>query len=354
MHPLDHAAIVGWLRETDPGRLEALWAEADAVRRANVGEAVELRGLIEISNHCVRRCGYCGLRAPNRAVQRYRLSDDEIVSTAQQAVDLGYGTLVLQSGEDPAFTLERLVGLVHRLRRETGLALTLSLGERTEAELAALRAAGADRYLLRFETANPVLYARIHPARAPGLPDRFALLAALRRLGFEVGSGVMIGIPGQTWDDLARDLETFRDLGLDMIGVGPFLAHPDTPLGWSRKRFPDQVPATEDLTYRVLALTRLLRPDANLPVTTALCVTSPGQGRLLGLQRGGNVIMPNLTPAAARVLYTIYPAKASEPVPVGEVHRQLLALLSSLGRHPGTGPGAAPSFRARQQQEVGT
>jgi biotin synthase len=349
---LDHAGLVAWLREADPRRLARLWALADAVRHAQVGEAVELRGLIEISSHCVRRCTYCGLRAPNRAAHRYRLADDEIVATAHLAVDLGYGTVVLQSGEDPAFTLDRLVGLVRRLRAETGLAITLSLGERTVSELAALREAGADRYLLRFETASPTLYARIHPARGPGLPDRLALLAALGRLGYEVGSGVMVGIPGQTWADLARDLETFRELGLDMIGVGPFLPHPDTPLGHAPGAGPDQVPATEATTYRVLALTRLVRPDANLPVTTALAVTSPDQGRRLGLMRGGNVLMPNLTPAAARVHYTIYPGKAAEPLPVGEAHRQLLALLASLGRYPGTGPGGSPSYRTRRPQEV--
>jgi biotin synthase len=343
--------LVSWLRETDPRRLERLFAAADDLRRARVGDSVELRGLIEISNHCVRRCAYCGLRAPNHAVQRYRLNDDEIVATAKLAADLGFGTVVLQSGEDPGLTSGRLAKLVQRLRVETALALTLSLGERSEAELEVLREAGADRYLLRFETSNPELYARIHPPLGPGLPDRFDLLEALRRLGYEVGSGVMVGIPGQTWGDLACDLERFRELELDMIGVGPFIAHPDTPLGRVSETGPEQVPADEEVTYRVLALSRLLRPDANLPVTTALAISGGEDARGLGLQRGGNVLMPNLTPAEVRAHYEIYPDKASEPIPVGAAHQELMRLLSSIGRYAGSGPGTSPSYRVRMERE---
>ena len=231
--------VLGWLQETDPGRLDELWRQADRVRQDSVGGEVHLRGLIELSNYCVRLCGYCGLRAGNLDLERYRLSDDEILDAARMAVAFGYGTVVLQSGEDPALTCHRISRLIQRIKAETALAVTLSLGERDDDELAAWRQAGADRYLLRFETSNRALYERIHPPlemerRGAEIPvcrpsepisrqtrifarpacclhERLVILATLRRLGYEVGSGVMIGIPGQTYDDLADDIECSVD-----------------------------------------------------------------------------------------------------------------------------------------------
>jgi biotin synthase len=195
---MQRSEILDWLRETDPARLAELWRLADRVRQENVGGEVHLRGLVELSNHCVRLCGYCGLRAGNLALVRYRMSDDEVMACVQKAVEFGYGTVVLQSGEDPGLTVERIVALVERIKSETSLAVTLSLGERDDEELAAWRRAGADRYLLRFETSNRALFDRIHPPRSDASSDRLAILATLGRLGYEVGSGVMIGIPGQT------------------------------------------------------------------------------------------------------------------------------------------------------------
>jgi biotin synthase len=197
---------LNWLRETDPHRLAPLWRQADAVRRAGVGDDVHLRGLIEISSHCVRLCGYCGLRGPNTSLKRYRMTADEILACAHVAVTLGYGTVVLQAGEDPLLTPDWVVEVVKRIKDATRLAVTLSLGEQSEATLRAWRAAGADRYLLRFETSNPVLFEQIHPPRPGQVSDRLAQLRVLRDLGYEVGSGVMIGIPGQTYDDLANDI----------------------------------------------------------------------------------------------------------------------------------------------------
>jgi biotin synthase len=219
------------LRATDPSRLASLWAEADRVRRENVGEEVHLRGLVEISNFCVRSCGYCGIRAENRKLTRYRMSCPEVLECARQAVEYGYGTLVVQAGEDYGIRREPLAEMIRQVKAETPLAVTLSLGERPEGDLAAWREAGADRYLLRFETSDRALYDRIHPPR-PGQArsDRFALLRRLRELGYEIGSGVMIGIPGQSYATLAQDIAMFRELDLDMIGVGPWLAHPETPL----------------------------------------------------------------------------------------------------------------------------
>ncbi len=375
---MERDAILKWLRERDEQRLSALWAEADAVRRANVGDAVHLRGLIEISNHCVRRCAYCGLRAPNRGIERYRMTGDEIVACAQTARKLGYGTVVLQAGEDPALTGAWVADVVRRIKAETGLAITLSLGEQDEATLRAWHAAGADRYLLRFETSNPELFAQIHPPKAGYVSDRPAQLRVLRALGYEVGSGIMIGIPGQTWDDLANDLELFRTLDLDMIGVGPFLPHPETPLGQetllepaeavgASDRLPlaehaavepsgaprrvrgddQQVPNTELMTYKVVALTRLQCPRANIPSTTALATINRDQGRELGLARGANIVMPNVTPPEYRCKYEIYPAKACLFETAEQCHSCLTARIHSLGRTVGTGPGRSPNWAVR-------
>ena len=237
------SAIQKWLTEEDEARLPELWQAADSARQEAVGDAVHLRGLIELGNYCSRNCLYCGIRAGNRKLKRYRMSADEVIAAARQAVAFGYGTAVLQSGEDYGMTREWLAELVRRIKTETPLAVTLSLGERPAEDLAAWRRAGADRYLLRFETSDRALYDLIHPPRAGERSDRIALLRTLRNLGYEIGGGVMIGIPGQTYASLARDLELFRELDLDMIGVGPFLPHPDTPLGQSGREL--RAPAGE-------------------------------------------------------------------------------------------------------------
>ena len=353
---MEHHEILNWLREPDEERLEPLWEEADAVRRASVGDAVHLRGLIEISNHCVRQCGYCGLRGPNTKVSRYRMDIREILACARQAVAFGYGTVVLQAGEDPHITTEWVTELIRLITAETPLAVTLSLGERSRQELKAWRAAGADRYLLRFETSNQALFEQIHPPRPGGAPDRLAQLGALRQLDYEVGSGVMIGLPGQTYDDLANDLELFEALDLDMIGVGPYLPHPETPLGEPRNHGAsqsqgeagEQVPNTELMTYKVVALARLQCPWANIPSTTALATLNRANGRELGLQRGANVIMPNLTPPEYRSRYEIYPAKACLFETAEQCHGCIQQRLHALGRTIGTGRGDSPNWRARR------
>ncbi|HWI58192.1 MAG TPA: [FeFe] hydrogenase H-cluster radical SAM maturase HydE, partial [Bacillota bacterium] len=292
---LDHTEILTWLREGNPQQLETLWRLANETRRAQVGDAVHLRGLVEISNHCVRQCAYCGLRAGNRPLPRYRMEADEIFAAAQQALQFGYGTVVLQAGEDYGLSAEWMAGVVRRIKTETPLAVTLSLGERSEAELLAWRQAGADRYLLRFETSDRTLFDTIHPGLCGQTADRIAILRRLRELGYEVGSGIMVGLPGQTYDSVARDIALFRELDLDMIGIGPFIAHPDTPLGnGSVAPAPvngEQVPNTELMVYKAVALTRLVRPDANIPSTTALATINKRNGRELGLQRGANVFM---------------------------------------------------------------
>jgi biotin synthase len=341
---LDHAALTGWLQETDPATLGQLWARADAARAARVGDAVHLRGLIELSNHCVRHCLYCGIRACAPGITRYRMTAEEILSCAHQARRFGYGTVVLQSGEDPGLTRELVADLTRRIKAETGLAVTLSLGERDDADLWAWKAAGADRYLLRFETSDPTLYRRIHPALPGAVSDRVAQLLRMREMGYEIGSGVMVGIPGQTWEILARDIELFRDLDIDMIGIGPFLPSPRTPLGGNaadtlRASPAEQVPNTEQVTLKVVALARLACPEANLPSTTALATIDPATGRELGLVRGANIVMPNLTPPRYRVLYEIYPGKACVHETAEACQHCLEHRIHAIGRHVGTGPG---------------
>lgn len=265
-------------------------------------------------------------------------------------MELGYGTVVLQSGEDPDCSREWLAELIRRIKHETPLAVTLSVGERSEADLAAWREAGADRYLLRLETSDRALFERIHPPRpGQGRSDRIALLRTLREIGYEVGSGVLVGLPGQTFASLADDLELFAELDLDMIGCGPFIAHPATPLGAKSdgQSPPDQVPGTALMGYKVVALARLVCPEANIPSTTALSTLNSAEGKQLGLARGANVIMPNLTPARYRELYDIYPGKPTADVDHHGRDARLREQLSTLGRFVATGPGESPAYRKR-------
>ena len=350
---MDHDEIIRWLREEDPEALTRLWARADEVRRDNVGDQVHLRGLIEIGNYCVRRCGYCGLSTTRSDLQRYRMSGPEILDCAAQAVEYGYGTVVIQAGEDPLLTAEFIGGLVAEIKSTTPLAVTLSLGERGDEELAHWRSAGADRYLLRFETSNRGLFDHIHPPLPDRRSDRPAMLLRMAEMGYEVGSGVMVGIPGQTYDDLAGDVETFARLNLDMIGLGPYIPHPDTPLGAETGAGADQAPASEELTYRVMALARLVCPLANIPSTSALATLNLAEGRELGLARGANVVMPNLTPRQYRPMYEIYPAKACIRETARQCHSCMRSRIESLGRSVGLGPGASPNYLARRRQTSG-
>ncbi len=349
--PLTRDDILAWLREEDKTRLDELWRSADRTRQENVGGEVHLRGLVELSNHCVRLCGYCGLRAPNKEIERYRLTLDEVVECAKKARAFGYGTVVMQAGEDPGLTKEGVAEMIRRIKAETSLAVTLSLGEREDDEFVAWKKAGADRYLLRFETSNRRLYDHIHPPRGDRHSDRFAILKRLQEIGFEAGSGVMIGIPGQTYDDLANDIEIFAGMDLDMIGVGPYLTHPQTPLA-DPSNYPEvnpdeQVPSTELMTYKVVALTRLVRPKSNIPATTALATLNTVRGRELGLERGANVIMPNLTPVKYRAMYEIYPGKACVGETAEACNSCLGIRIASIGRQVGKGRGDSQNYRQR-------
>ena len=283
---------------TDPEAAGLLYAAADRVREQIVGSQVELRGLIEFSNICRQNCLYCGLRRDNQQVSRYRLEEETILEIGQRAAELGYKTLVLQSGEDAFFTAERLAPILAGLKK-LDVALTLSIGEKTYEEYAALRQAGADRYLLRIETTDKELYEKLDPGMS--WDNRVRCLRDLKKLGYEVGTGTLVGLPGQTMESLARDLLFFKELDVDMVGIGPFIPNPDTPLAKADG-------GTFDLACRMMALTRLLIPDANIPATTAMETLQP-EGRMLALQRGANVVMPNVTDTDYRKMYMLYPGK---------------------------------------------
>jgi biotin synthase len=344
MAALTQAEILGWLRESNPDRLKDLYARADMVRKIHVGDAVQFRGLIEISSHCDRQCMYCGLRRGNRKLQRYRMTPDEILNCAREGEHLGYRTVVMQAGEDKALTAEWVAEIVSWIKSKTTLAVTLSLGERGKEELRMWRAAGVDRYLLRFETSDQQLFRIIHPPRADYAPDRLQLLRIIKRLGYEAGGGVMVGIPGQSYQALANDIQQFREIDLDMIGIGPYIPHPDTPLGSGTLRpandILEQAPATEEMVYKMVALARIACPTANIPATTALATINKTNGRRQGLLAGANVVMPNLTPVKYRSLYQIYPAKACIDEDATDCNRCLRAQIHSIGRTVGMGHGS--------------
>lgn len=346
--PPDLQAIYRWLTTDDRSLLAELWRQADLTRRRFVGDQVHLRGLVEVSNRCARNCLYCGIRADNRSLQRYLMSAEEIVACAHQAVEVGFGTLVLQAGEDADIGGQWLADIIRQVKEETDLAITLSLGERPVDDYQLWHDAGADRYLLRFETGNRELFDRIHPPLPGQGCDRLTILRQLRQIGYEVGSGVMVGIPGQSYQSLAEDIDRFRSLDLDMIGVGPYIPHPDTPLAkigcqWALPPG-EQVSSSVEMGYRVIALARLVCPQANIPSTTALATLDGPVGRELGLQRGANIVMPNLTPQKYRRMYEIYPAKAASNEDAGQSCAAALRQIRALGRTVGTGRGDSPNL----------
>lgn len=315
----------------DDTALEELWQAADRVRQREVGDAIWLRGLVEFSNYCRCNCQYCGLRRDNQTLTRYRLNPEEILAAVDCISQAGIGTVVLQSGEDPWWTAERTAELVRMIKTNYDLAVTLSMGDRPYHELALFRQAGADRYLLRHETANATLYRRLHPGST--LAERVQVLTDLKALGYEVGTGCMVGLPGQSLDDLALDLLLARRLQVEMFGVGPFIPHPDTPLA-------GEMGGTAALTYRMIAVARLVLRHVNMPVTTALA-TLDEHGRECGWARGANVVMPNATPDPYRQHYELYKNKRCLQDTLLHCRSCLSARITSIGRVIGEGHGSA-------------
>ena len=293
------------------------------VRRRVFGDAVYVRGLIEISSHCKNDCLYCGLRRSNASCARYRLSAEKIVACADEGYRLGFRTFVLQGGEDAAFDDEHLCDVVARLKRAHGdCAVTLSVGERPRESYQALRDAGADRYLLRHETADPDHYARLHPADMSH-ERRLACLRDLREVGFVVGCGFMVGSPYQTARNLALDLKLVEEFRPEMCGIGPFVPHHATP-------FAGAPAGSADLTCFLLSLLRLQNPEVLLPATTALA-TVEGDGRERGMLAGANVVMPNLSPADVREKYLLYDGKASSGSEAAEGLADLRRRMAGIG-----------------------
>lgn len=292
----------GYLLENrTPQLAQALAKAAVAVRQKIYGRAVYVRGLIEISNICKNDCLYCGIRASNKNCQRYRLGPEEILACAEEGYRLGFRTFVLQGGEDAYYTDALLVGLIGALKgKYPDCAVTLSLGERSYESYKALKAAGADRYLLRHETADKAHYESLHPP-AMSFENRMRCLRELRGLGYQVGCGFMVGSPGQTAQTLAKDLQFIAEFKPDMCGIGPFVPHADTV-------FAKEPAGTVELTCFLLSVIRLLHPPVLLPATTALGTIHP-EGREMGILSGANVVMPNLSPVSVREKYALYDNK---------------------------------------------
>lgn len=295
-HSLNKDELVLLLREDKFDK--EIFEAADRVRKKFVGDEVHLRGLIEFSNICKQNCLYCGLRRDNKNVERYRLSEEQIINFAKNARNLGYRTVVLQSGEDDYFNVDRMTRIIREIKK-LDLAITLSIGEKSYEEYKAYKEAGADRYLLRIETTDKELYEKLDPNMSH--ENRKRCLMDLKKLGYEVGTGCLVGLPEQTLESIADDILFFKEIDADMIGLGPFIPNPDTPLKGEKG-------GTFELSLKVMALTRLLLPDINIPATTAM-ETLNKNGRLIALKSGANVVMPNVTEGEYRKLYALYPGK---------------------------------------------
>ena len=325
---LSRDEIMTLLSLDHPGDIEGLFRAADRVRREYVGDDIFLRGIIEFSNYCRNNCIYCGLRCDNLQAERYRMDDDEILGLAKAIQSRGCGTVVLQSGEDPYYTRDRMCRIISRIKDETGLAITLSIGQRPYEDYRAFREAGADRYLLRHETANAHLYVGLCPGRT--LDERVQCLKWLRELDYEVGMGCMVGLPGQSVEDLADDVRLIKELGADMIGIGPFIPHEQTPLK-------DHEPGDTLLVLKLLAVIRLVTRDTNIPSTTALGVLDQAS-RKKAFEAGANIFMPVFTPQDYAERYDIYPGKGNVKKADGAI-LDFKAFFDSIHRPMGKGPG---------------
>lgn len=298
---LPDAGLISLLTTMDKEDEEYIYSYAREVREKYYGKEVYLRGLIEFSNYCKNDCKYCGIRRSNENASRYRLSTEEILECCDKGYALGFRTFVLQSGEDLFYTNEKICDIVSRIKaNHPDCAVTLSIGEKTREEYQAYFDAGADRYLLREETSNPIHYGKLHPPEL-SIKNRKQCLYDLKDIGYQVGCGIMVGSPYQTPENIVEDLRFMQDLKPHMIGIGPFIHHKDTP-------FRDMPDGTLKDTLHLLAILRLMFPHILLPATTALGTIHP-LGRELGIKAGANVVMPNLSPRGVRGKYLLYDGK---------------------------------------------
>lgn len=295
----EYRELLGRWQEADVR--EVLKSEAVKLRKKYYGDKVFTRGLIEFTNYCKNNCYYCGIRKGNHNAQRYRLTKEEILECCKQGYELGFRTFVLQGGEDPYYTDEKMADIIRSIRESyTDCAITLSIGEKSYESYRLFREAGADRYLLRHETANEEHYGKLHPPQM-SLANRMKCLYELKELRYQVGAGFMVGSPGQTLDCIARDLVFLQELKPQMVGIGPFIPHHDT-------EFANEPAGSVDLTLFLLSVIRIMLPKVLLPATTALGTMDP-RGREKGLSVGANVVMPNLSPVMNRKKYDLYDNK---------------------------------------------
>ena len=316
----EYRALIEGRNETLAGDLRE---RAVRVRKAVYGNTVFVRGLIEISSFCKNNCYYCGIRGGNPKAERYRLTPEEILLCCREGWELGFRTFVLQGGEDPWFTDEVLCPLLRQIKTEfPACAVTLSLGERSRDSFQRLYDAGADRYLLRHETADKAHYEKLHPA-AMSWEHRMECLRQLKEIGYQVGCGFMVGSPGQSARELAEDLKFIEEFHPAMCGIGPFIPHKDTPFG-------DQPGGSVELTCYLLSILRLIQPNLLLPSTTALGTLDP-MGREKGIQSGANVVMPNLSPVSVRKKYMLYDNKICTGEESAQCRGCLSARMASIG-----------------------
>ncbi|WP_026508580.1 [FeFe] hydrogenase H-cluster radical SAM maturase HydE [Butyrivibrio sp. MC2013] len=324
------------IRDRDSEAAELL-AELALKRKKEIfGDAIYTRGLIEISSICKNDCIYCGIRCSNDKAERYRLSEEEILDCSDEGYELGFRTFVLQGGEDPYYTDEILCSIVQNIKaKHPDCAVTLSVGERTRDSYQALYDAGADRYLLRHETADPVHYAKLHPA-SMSYDNRMRCLRDLKEIGYQVGCGFMVGSPYQTQKELARDLKFIEEFGPAMCGIGPFIPHRNTP-------FRDEQSGTMELTLYLLSVLRLINPKLLLPATTALGTVDP-RGREKGVLAGANVVMPNLSPRSVRKKYELYDNKICTGEESAQCRGCLELRMESVGAYLAVDRGDAPGY----------
>ncbi len=351
-HALARDEIAALLALTDPADLAALRAAAYAVKVRHSGRLVSLRGIVEMGNVCAKDCLYCGIRKGNACVARFELDEAAVLRGVRRCIDLRYGSIVLQSGEIES---EKHTAFIERILRQIAeigggeVGVTLSLGEQSEETYARWRTAGAHRYLLRIETSNPDLYAALHPA-GHSFDRRVDCLRLLRKCGYQVGSGVMSGLPGQTLDDLAGDVLFFRDLDIDMIGMGPYIPHHDTPLGRDIPFTPEYAAEHLRLGLNMIAATRLFLHDVNIASTTALQALAD-DGREQGVLAGANVIMPNVTDVEFRRSYQLYENKPCLDENAEQCRFCLERRLAAIGETINWGArGDSPHYAARRER----
>lgn len=302
---------------------EALKHHAVFLRKKYYGDKVYVRGLIEFTNYCKNNCYYCGIQSSNENAERYRLTKEEILECCQEGYQLGFRTFVLQGGEDPYYTDERMIDIIKAIKEKyMDCALTLSIGEKEYASYLAYKKAGADRYLLRHETADEAHYRKLHPANM-SLEKRKQCLYQLKELGYQTGAGFMIGSPWQTSECIAEDLVFLEELKPEMVGIGPFIPHHDT-------RFADCKKGSLELTLLLLSVVRIILPGVLLPATTALGTIDP-TGREKGIQAGANVVMPNLSPVRFRKKYALYDEKICTGEEAAECRGCLERRIASVG-----------------------